>query len=183
MRKWLIFLSVLVLPVSSSFAAWRWVDDNGVVHYSDRPAPGAVEVELRAIQGFSRAAPAGPAATQPAVEPEPAQTYQAFDIVSPAQQETFWNIGGTLGVTLAISPGLQPGHTVDLLFDGQRRGLNASSPRLTLTEVYRGVHTLQAVILDPAGMEIVRSLPVEFMVQQTSILNPNNPNSPVRRAN
>jgi hypothetical protein len=32
-------------------------------------------------------------------------------------------------------------------------------------------------VLDAAGREILRSLPVMFMMQQSSVLNPNNPNA------
>jgi hypothetical protein len=35
---------------------------------------------------------------------------------------------------------------------------------------------LQAVVLDASGEEMLRSLAVTFMVMQTSLQNPNNPN-------
>jgi hypothetical protein len=38
--------------------------------------------------------------------------------------------------------------------------------------VFRGVHTLVAVVIDSSGREIVRSSPTTFIVQQTSIANP-----------
>ena len=49
-----------------------------------------------------------------------------------------------------------------------------------LQQVDRGIHTLQAVILDAAGAEVIRTLAVTFMMQQTSINFPNNPNNPNR---
>jgi hypothetical protein len=36
---------------------------------------------------------------------------------------------------------------------------------------------MQAVVVDTNGTEVLRSLAVTFMVQQTSLLNPNNPNN------
>jgi len=41
--------------------------------------------------------------------------------------------------------------------------------------ITRGIHTMQAVIVDQGGTEVLRSLATTFMVQQTSIQNPNAP--------
>jgi hypothetical protein len=73
---------------------------------------------------------------------------------------------------------LQPGHLLDVYVDGQRRNLNTASTELTLQDIYRGVHTIQAVVVDGSGAEVVRSLATTFMVQQTSIQNQNNPQNP-----
>lgn len=180
MRKWLIFaLSVSILS-TPAVAAWRWVDADGVVHYSDRYVPGAVEVDLpgsetSTLTQQTRSTGTTPAADASASPAPPARPYREFEIVSPAQQQTFWNIGGTLSVELAIDPALQAGHSIDLEVDGQRRELGARSPRLTLEEIFRGTHTVRAVIVDSAGNDVLRTNQVMFMVQQTSLLNPNNP--------
>ena len=41
-----------------------------------------------------------------------------------------------------------------------------------MPNVFRGVHTVQAVVIDAEGRELQRSPPVPFVVQQTSILDP-----------
>ena len=185
MRKWLILLSLWSLCASAA-PVWTWVDADGTVHYSDRPVPGARQIELPEF-GSRAATPSPPAAARPAVQP-PAeerseraeQRYRTFQIVSPTQQETLWNIGGELQVSLVLEPPLQQGHTIDVYLDGERRNLNTTSLQFTVPEVFRGTHTLQAAIIDSRGQVVLRSLPVQFMVMQTSILNPNNPNRPVR---
>ena len=179
MGKWLILLSTLAVFTASAAPAWRWIDANGVFHYSDRPVDGAVLVQLPDGPGARATPTARPAQAAPAPQAprEPEQPYSRFDIVSPAQQETLWNIGGNLPVQIALQPGLQTGHTLDVVLDGDRQMLNMTGPSSTLSEVFRGVHTIQAVIVDAGGTEVLRSLPIQFMVQQTSILNPNNPNT------
>ena len=186
---WLSFLALTIAAAAgpaSAVTVWRWVDQNGVVHYSDRPVEGAERIELSGAQTFSGAPATGQAAARlssPANAPEQqAVPYRRFEIVAPAQQETLWNIGGTLAVTVQLEPGLLPGHRLDVYLDGERRNLDATTTQLTVPEVYRGVHTLQGVIVDDSGSEILRSLAVTFMVQQTSIQNPNNPTPPARRA-
>ena len=185
MRTWWLSLIALTLALAAGTASavtvWRWVDQNGVIHYSDRPVEGAERIELSSAQTFS--APSGgasesaqPSAADSANAPDrQTSPYRRFEVLSPAQQETLWNIGGTgLAVRVELEPPLQPGHRLDVYIDGARRNLASTQTQFTVPEVYRGVHTLQAVIVDSSGTELVRSLAVTFMVQQTSIQNPNN---------
>ena len=173
MRKWLILISALSATSASSAPAWTWVDANGQIHFSDRPVPGARQVELTGAQGFGSQA-SGRAGARSNPQPgDPAALYQSIDIVSPAEQETLWNIGATLNVQVRFQPVLQPGHRYDLALDGQRRNVNTTNMRVALTNVFRGTHTLQVIVLDAAGAELMRSPGRGFIVQQTSALNPN----------
>jgi hypothetical protein len=171
MRKWLILLSALSGTTAIAAPAWTWVDANGTVHFSDRPVPGARQVELAGAQGFGAQAP--PRVARADGEAAPAAPYQTVEIVSPADQETLWNIGATLPVQVRFQPALQPGHRYDLVLDGQRRNVDTTAGRITLPDVFRGAHTLQVVVFDSAGTELMRSPPRTFFVQQTSVANPN----------
>jgi hypothetical protein len=161
--------------------AWTWVDAQGRRHFSDRPVPGAEQIELAGAQGFSRPSVSTPrpAAATPAAQAQtPAgRPYSVFNVVAPSQQQTLWNIEGTLNVQVELEPSLQAGHRLDVFLDGQRVAINATSNQFTVPEVFRGLHTMQAVVVDTNGTEVLRSLAVTFMVQQTSLLNPNNPNN------
>jgi len=175
MRKWLILLSALSGTAASAAPAWTWVDEEGTRHYSDRPGPGAQQVELAGAQAFGSAARAprsSGATAQGGTAGVPGAPYQSVEVTSPAEQETLWNIGTNLPVQVRIQPALQTGHRLDLLFDGQRRNLNTANTRVTLPDVFRGQHTLQVVVIDSAGMEVMRSAARVF-VQQTSTLNQN----------
>src|SRR5688572_23033405 len=116
MRKWLILLSALSGTAASGAPAWTWVDANGIVHYSDRPEPGARQVELSSAQAIgTRVRDTAPRATgQPATGAATA-AYQSIEILSPAEQETLWNIGTLLPVQVRIQPPLQAGHRYDLV--------------------------------------------------------------------
>ena len=47
MDKRAIFVIFGLLAASTALAqAYRWVDDDGITHYSDRPVPGAERVIL-----------------------------------------------------------------------------------------------------------------------------------------
>ena len=185
MRKCLILLFALTTSLVHAAPAWRWVDANGQVHYSDTPVPGATQIELSGAQTFGSSARQQPAAANRQANQSAqqrstgnAERYRAFNIVSPKQQETLWNVGTVVDVQIELDPPLQPNHLIDLFVDGQRRNLNTTSTALGLEDMFRGVHTIQAVVLDQNGAEVMRSLATTFMVQQSSIQNPNNPNTP-----
>ncbi len=178
MYKWLILLSSLCTAAIGQ-SAYTWVDENGQTHFSDRPVPGATEVELALAQGFSAPRPSASRLQSEAVEEaDPVDRYSEFNVLQPGQQETLWNVAGNVDVVLEIAPRLVSGHHLGVYLDGTLTDLGASGPQFQLTDVVRGLHTLQAVILGADGEEILRSLAVTFMVQQTSIQYPNNPNRP-----
>ncbi len=175
MRKWLL-IACLLGTQGLAQQAYRWTDENGQVHYSDRPVPGATEVRLSGAQGYSAARPPPQTPITPAEEPpleDSAPAYTVFNVVQPAQQATLWNIGTMLTVQVDVQPALRAGHRLGAYLDGQFINVGATGTEFQLTDVFRGLHDLQAVILDANGEEVLRSLPVSFMVQQTSILNPN----------
>ena len=187
MRKCLILLFALTATSVSGAPAWTWVDANGQVHYSDTPVPGAKRIELSSAQAFGSTQQRQPAPTpdQPARPTTPAekptggaQRYRAFNIVSPKQQETLWNVGQTVNIQVELDPPLQAGHHLDMYVDGERRNLNSTGTAFTLDDINRGIHTVQAVILDQNGGEVLRSLATTFMVQQTSVQNAQNPQRP-----
>lgn len=163
--------------------AWRWVDADGTVHYSDRPVPGAQEVVLpgttagRPTPGTGTSAPASATATaaQPSdTDDGQAVAYTRLAITSPVAEETLWNLGGELSVSVDVSPALQQGHGIVLFYDGERvNATPATGSRFTVTEVFRGSHTVHAEIVDASNQPLIRSVPVQFYVQQTSIQNPN----------
>jgi hypothetical protein len=165
-------LSALSGTAAIAAPAWTWVDANGTVHFSDRPVPGARQVEIAGAQGFGTQA-AGRVPSSSGQAGAPGAVYQVVEVVSPADQETLWNIGAQLPVQVRFQPALQPGHRYDLVYDGQRRNLNATIARVTLPDVFRGTHTLQIVVIDSDGAELMRSAPRTFFVQQTSVQNPN----------
>ena len=166
-----IIALLLVLACGQSFAqAYRWVDEDGVVHYSDTPQPGATEVDLgkyRAPASAQRAVPRQPAPVAADQDEPEVFRYESLAVASPAPEQTLWNIGGILNVSLALSPALQPGHQVRVYFDGTPQIVNGTS--FQLQEVWRGVHNLQAEVLDENGRMLIRSRTNRFYVQQSTV--------------
>jgi hypothetical protein len=171
---------MLLLCTSAFGAAYKWVDENGQVNYSDRPREGAQQIQLSTQRPATPPQPNRAPATpeQTAAPQPPKQLYQRISVSKPSQQATLWNIQGNLDITVELAPALRDGHRVAVTLDGTLVDPRPSGLSFQIGNVFRGVHNLEAVVLDVRGNVLARSAPVTFMVQQTSIQNPQraNPN-------
>jgi hypothetical protein len=162
---------------SAQAQLYKWVDDKGVTHFSDRPMPGAQRVDVPAAQGFTP-----PPVRQRSSSPSPssasdsgaadAVAYSSVEIVRPANDEAIINTGGAVDVAASLNPSLAPGHRTWFVLDGQR--LEGPSPRSTATTLNaeRGTHTIAVEIADESGSVVASSAPVTFHVRQNSIAVP-----------
>ena len=152
--------------------AYTWTDEEGIVHFSDRPVPGATRIVLAEPNSGRSPAPrtsAAPAATESedSADDTGPFRYESFEITSPGAEETLWNIEGVLNVSLSLTPALQAGHQVRVYFDGNQQMVTGTS--FQLNEVWRGVHNLQAEVLDETGQMMIRTRPNRFYVQQATV--------------
>ena len=181
----LLLLAVFMCCSAAAGQVYRWVDADGSVHYSDRPQEGAEKVTLPSAQTFkapivNRRRPKTVASSSDNNDPTPEASlqYRKVEIVRPAQEEVLWNTGGQIEVAVSVEPKLQSGHKLQLYLDNQRiDGLEPGGTQFTLQDVFRGQHSLRAEVRGSSGVKLIESLPVKFTVQQTSQLNPDNPNA------
>jgi hypothetical protein len=169
MLKQIFIVFIAVLTVSAVMAqAYRWTDADGTVHYSDRPSEDAEQIYLpestRSTRPYAR-----PAAIAATAEPAGYFSYDSIEVSVPGPEETLCNIAGVLNVSLNVQPSLQAGHRVRVYFDGEANLVSGSS--FQIQEVHRGVHNIQAEVLDENGQLLGRSQPNCFYVQQNSIAN------------
>jgi hypothetical protein len=164
----ILALLVLLGVAAAAQEAYRWVDENGVVHYSDKPREGAEQIQLP-TPNVAQTRRIGPAQTPTEEEPadEPAPGYEAIDIVSPAEEETLWNIEGVLNVSVSLTPAMQAGHQMRAYHNGMSEMVSGTS--FQLQEVWRGEHTIQVEVLDATGTLLIRSQPRRFYVQQNTV--------------
>lgn len=172
--RYLVLLLVIAATPATATEVYRWVDADGQAHYSDQWRPGAEKIRIQESAVFS-APKAGAVAGKAAAPASSAQRYQALEITSPAQEEVLWNIEGQLRVSVQVSPSLQPGHSLRLLLDGAAQEMPAGTTVIQLKDVFRGVHTLAAAVVDAKGTVLIESQPTTFVVRQTSLANPSRP--------
>jgi len=171
----------MLVPCSAVVAAtvYKWVDANGVTHYSDQPNPGAEKVKVESAQSYQANATT-PSAPRDVVLPSSSSgpAYSSCSISSPSNDQVFTNVT-TVSGSLLLQPGLQAGHRVAVSLDGKRvDGISSSSSAFTLSPVYRGSHTLNLIVEDANGGVVCSSPAVTFHVRQPSVQAPNRANRP-----
>jgi hypothetical protein len=179
MRTILFTLMSLACTVAVAATVYKWVDENGVVHYSDQPHENAQKVELKAPQTYSAPKTSGP--TQSSRTPAPkssASVYQSCSVSEPTNEQVFLNTD-TVSAGVTTQPAVRPGDTAVVTLDGQPvPGVPASGGQFTISPVDRGAHSIQMVVKDPAGATVCSSGSVTFYVRQPSLQSPTNPIKP-----
>lgn len=166
----LLLLALSAVPTVFGEALYKWVDEQGNVHYSDKPQPGATRLHLPKPTTYAAPGTATRNAipNQAAPSNEQSQSSQIvtrFEIASPAPEQTFWNIQ-SVTVTLAVQPGLQQGDTVTITLDDMSKGPGTSTS-VTFDNVDRGAHTVHATLQQASGGAMVAK-PVTFYIQRGS---------------
>jgi Domain of unknown function (DUF4124) len=176
MRTTLLLLVLLASPVLASQTVWKWVDESGVTHYSDRPVPGATKMEIASSnRAASPDTSSYSSSSSSSTSQRPAQAgpaYTDFEIWKPGDTDTIPNSGGVVDVEVRVNPALQSGHTLYLYLDGGIvEGYPTDTTSFTLTNVTRGSHTVTAIIFAD-GKRLQEAQPVRFTVRQESIAQP-----------
>ncbi len=164
----------LICSLALAATVYRWVDENGVVHYSDQPHPNAEKLQVHGAQTYKPSAldtaPGGGGGPASSAAPAP---YHGCAIVQPQDGQAFANID-SLTVVVQTDPVLHQGDKVYVTVDGQAlNGGAPTGPQFVLSPVDRGTHTAQAQVKDAGGAVQCQTPPVTFEVHQNSILNPN----------
>jgi hypothetical protein len=150
---------------------YRWVDAQGVIHFSDTPQPGAQKIEVAPAQTF----PSTPVPASEAAPPAPASVYQACDISQPTAEQSFY-APEVVGVSVRVVPDLREGDQLSVTVDGRAvQSIEGSALDFELPMPDRGAHTLRAVVHDAAGRALCSSPSITFYVQRPSLLSPQSP--------
>ena len=185
MRRILFTLMLLTCPLAlAATVVYKWVDEYGVIHYSDQPHPNAEKLQVQGVQTYSASAAGMRGASESGARSAPsANPYKGCIIAQPVDQQTLPNVD-SLVVRVAAEPMPRAEDRVFILLDGQR--LNGGQPTglaFNVTAIERGEHTVAAQIRG-ADDEVLCSTPaVTFFVQQRSLFSPtaNAPPGPAPR--
>src|SRR5579862_6160858 len=101
--------------VATAATLYRWVDAQGVVHYSDTPQPGAETLNVPGAQTYhGTQAPAPPS---PAVPPASAAvSYDFCNITQPAADSSLF-APESVAVSVQVSPALHDGDQLTVQVD------------------------------------------------------------------
>ncbi len=174
------WLAIGLLTAVSVQAAviYKWVDADGVVHYSDQSSPGAEKI-VTAVSSSSSPAPSGARnASMPSTAPQRAAqgglNYTEFSIASPAAEQTFFG-DDVVAVHLNLNPSLRPNQSITWHLNGKQLDFPPNAVSFALPRLDRGTYALAATITDQQTSESQTSPSVTFFVRQPSALSPQSP--------
>jgi len=162
------FLIILMLlSFSASAAIYKWVDDKGKVHYSDKEVTGAEEVNLPAAVTYSPVPVDSSATNKPTQEVQVG--YTAMSILKPKMNETIRSNNGDVQVEIELKPSLRPDDTITLYLDGKVVLKGGVKTSVTLATLDRGSHTLRATVFDKNGVALIISKSIIFHLQRKAV--------------
>ena len=170
MRLTVVTVLLLASPLAFAAAVYKNVQPDGTITYSDQKAEGAEELKLPELQTYTAPPLGGDRASDAATgaaDPADAIGYKSIVIGSPENDTTLRDNAGNVSVSLTLEPALQVKHSVDIRMDGQSIGKGRGTT-ISLTNVDRGTHTIEAVVLDETGKEVARSAPTVFHLNRAS---------------
>jgi hypothetical protein len=173
LRKSWLGLSLLAAFGCHAAVIYKWVDADGVTHYSDQASPGAEKIYTSTSSGSAGAAarPAEGLARGPKAPVTSALGYSEFTIISPASDQSFFG-DEVISVNLNLVPSLKPRQDIAWHLNGRQLDSPPDAVSLILPRLDRGTYALAATITDQSTGESQSSNSVTFFVRQPSALSP-----------
>jgi Domain of unknown function (DUF4124) len=176
MRRLPVLVLLLGCATAYSATVYKWVDANGVTHYSDQPHPGAQKLDISGAQTYQSQA-AGVAATPPTPARAAAAGPAACAIDSPASGQVLIDTYTLTGHVSFGHPG--SGDQPMLRLDGQDiSALLGPDGDFTVSQVDRGDHTLTLQVNNAQGEVSCQAGAVTFTIRQRSVIPPAAPTAP-----
>jgi hypothetical protein len=170
-----IVLGGLVAFAAPAAVIYKWVDADGVVHYSDQAVPGAEKIYTAsspASSGPTSQRSPGAAASSAKKPVQGGLNFTQFSITSPAKDQTFFG-DEIVGVNLFLAPALTPDQIVVWRLNGKQLTDKApDATSFTLPSLDRGAYSIAATVTDQRSGESQSTESVNFFVKQPSTLSP-----------
>ena len=162
----------LILLASSSLYAeiYKWTDDNGTVHFSDKSAPGAIKFDLNESKVVS-----SPKVSLENTSIDTSKVlkkkieYKQIYFIEPKANETIRDAEGCFSVKIGLEPYLKNGDEIQLLVDGSPYEQIISSNNFTIKGLARGLHTLIARVINNKGVVVKSSHTIQVYMMPPKI--------------
>jgi len=187
MKRFIILL-LAFWPLIGMADVYKWVDDEGRVHFSDRPDAGSNATRM---PGFQTGSPSidKPASPEP-VPATPGDTPGVYKfpelfgdgsaqqavsysirITTPLQDATVRDNQGIIPVAFTTSPMPEEDFSYQMFLDGMPWYQPFFSQQVYLSNVDRGTHTIQVKLMNAEGAVVGTSNTVTIHLHRASALN------------
>ncbi|WP_367607198.1 DUF4124 domain-containing protein [Legionella sp. W05-934-2] len=174
MRVFLLGVLAFLVNIPAEAKIYRWTDSSGQVHFTDQPRPGAEQIDLPPIQTYSPPEPSKEATndddqSDSANDDEVSPGYKVLSIVQPTPEATIRNNQGLVPILVELEPKLRKNDKVQLIYDGKPIGDPQNTTTFTLTNVFRGSHTVSVQVLSDKGAVLNTSETVTFHMHRPRV--------------
>jgi hypothetical protein len=169
-RTWIALGLAALISAAPAAVVYKWIDADGVVHFSDQPVPGAEKITTAGGSTRGILSQPTPSSGAPPGKPKP-RPVQHVSISSPAPDQTFTG-GEQVSASLSVEPALTPSQTVAWTLNGAPVGQESNATQLALPDLARGTYTIAATVSDSVSGESISAEPVTFNVLRPSVLSP-----------
>lgn len=132
-------LLMLLITTQAAAKVYKWVDEQGKVHYSDTPIEGAEVVKLKSHTHNKMVLPK---AINRSVTQQPEAIQYQLQIDSPSSEATIRDNNGDFTVTASMTPPPPFGSKFKLILDGQPWGVAQTDSLFQLKQIDRGEHSI-----------------------------------------
>ena len=179
MRQSLV-LVLLLLAFPAVAQIYKYTDANGNTAFTNQP-PDGIKTQTVDLPPLNSAAPVstpppGSSSSQTQSAPQSqgrpgSASYQTLQLTDLPSGDALRANNGSFLIGVTIQPRLQPGHLLQLLVDGKPYGPPTNVPRMQVTEMDRGEHSLSVEVLQGA-QAIQQSPAVNLTVQRVHVGKP-----------
>ncbi len=175
---WILIIGLLTFSqVVAAQEVYKSTEPGGVPLFSDRDRAGAEKIEIDPLPTIKTHTPVSrPVASsgKPSADLEKVP-YTAITIEKPVDDSVVWATGEPVAVSVVTEPAFVSGsgYAIGLRLDGKLTDVRSQRGNITLMDVDRGTHTLQAVVLDSSGQIVAESQTITFHLKRHSILRKN----------
>ncbi|WP_341961314.1 DUF4124 domain-containing protein [Pseudomonas sp. RC10] len=172
MRQSLAFV-LLLLALPAAAQIYKYTDANGNTAFTNQPPDGA-KVQTVDLPPLNRVGTTAPRASSSPVQNQAqpvSASYQTLQLTDLPNDEALRANNGSFLVGVMIQPRLQAGHQLQLLVDGRPYGSPTNVPRIQVTDLDRGEHSLSVQVLQGAQV-IQQSQTINLTVQRVHVGKP-----------
>ena len=175
------YLFIVLLIMASAFLGedasagqkiYRTVDENGNPVFTDIPPRDAedrkTEIDVNPANTYQSgsARPVYEPGETAASDAEEESYYQILDVTSPSNNGNLRDNAGNVHIQGFLQPNLRTGHHLRLVFDGLMTELEADGLQFNLSNVDRGSHQVQLVVVNGQGSHLKSSQTTAFNLQR-----------------
>ncbi|CAK1886876.1 DUF4124 domain-containing protein [Vibrio crassostreae] len=184
MKNILFLIGLTVAFSCSAQTVYTWVDEDGVLHFSDTPTDqSAKSLRLPDVQAsapapkFEASTPvdvAASTATSAQAQPQTETTEReapaqlTLTMLTPVHDQTIRSNRGLIPIKIELNRKLGIGEQLQLMLDGRRYGAPQTQPNWELKGIDRGTHTI-AIQAHRSGKLIASTSPVTVYLHRATL--------------